>query len=75
MSQYVTLLGADDVSSAARTMESAADRMINAACTIDDALRRHQWFMDGWLARFEAAVDTMRGQNANKHRATEADDD
>jgi hypothetical protein len=61
VSQYVTLLGADQVQSAASRIASAAEEMRRAASAIDDSLSRHQRFLDDWLNRFEtvlAAVET-----------------
>lgn len=49
--KYVTLLGAEQVQSAGNTMRSAADQMQRAASSIDEALARHQRFLDDWLAR------------------------
>lgn len=57
MSNYVTLMGADDVRSAGNRMASAAEEMQRAAANIDGALDRHQRFLDDWLLRFEAAID------------------
>lgn len=54
--RYVTLLGAEQVQSAANTMSSAADRMQSAASSIDDAVRRHRDILDEWISRFELAA-------------------
>lgn len=59
MAEYVTLMGADDVRNAGHRMSGAADTMRSAAGNIDDALRRHQQFMDDWLQRFEAAIEKL----------------
>jgi hypothetical protein len=56
MADYVTLLGAEQVQSAAHTMQAAAVDMTRAAGTIDWALNRNQQFMDDWLMRFEQAL-------------------
>lgn len=53
MAEYVTLMGAEQVGTAARTMSSAASEMVRAASNIDGALERHQRFMDEWLNRLE----------------------
>lgn len=58
MSEYITLLGAEEVASAARSMSSAADRMRDAASEFDSAMARHRDFLDDWLARFEKIVDS-----------------
>lgn len=56
MRDHITLLGAEQVQSAASTMRSAADEMSRAASNIDGALERHQRFMDDWLSRFEQVL-------------------
>lgn len=57
MTEYMTLLGAEQVQSAARTIESAASEMTRAASTISYALDAQQRFMDDWLQRFERAME------------------
>lgn len=59
MADYVTLLGAEDVRSAANTMSRAADTMRSAASNFDSTMDRHQRFMDEWMTRFESAIDRM----------------
>lgn len=54
--RHVTLIGAEQVQSAANRMVDAADRMGRAASSIDDTMIRHQRFLDDWLQRFEAVV-------------------
>lgn len=62
MSEYVTLMGAEQVQSAARTMSQAANEMVRAASNIDNALERHERFMSEWLNRFEQILaDTSSG--------------
>lgn len=67
MTDYITLLGSEDVRHAANTMQNAADRMNHAASQIDDSLfrhqqnmaeinRQHQEWWDDWLGRFEKVV-------------------
>lgn len=56
MSQYVTLLGAEEVSRAASRMQSAADAMSSAASNLDSILERHQRFMDDWLSRLDGTL-------------------
>lgn len=51
--RYVTLMGAEQVQSAAGRMVSAAEEMRRAAGSIDDALERHRRFLDDWLMRLE----------------------
>jgi hypothetical protein len=57
------LIGAEDVRSAGHTMARAAETMSSAAMNIHGALERHQNFLDDWLQRFEAAVETMTRGN------------
>ena len=52
MSDYMTLLGAEDVRSAGRQMQQAAHEMSTAAETIRWALEQHQQFMNQWLADY-----------------------
>lgn len=56
MNDYVTLLGVEQVQSAANTMRSAAEEMQRAASTIDASLQQHRMFLDEWLSRFESAM-------------------
>lgn len=53
--RYVTLLGAEDVRSAASTMRQAASEMQSAASSISGSLESHQRFLDDWLQRYELA--------------------
>jgi hypothetical protein len=54
--KYMTLLGAEQVQSAASTMRSAAEDMRRAADSMSSSLENHQRWMDDWLSRFEAAT-------------------
>jgi hypothetical protein len=60
VAEYITLMGAEQVSSAASTISRAADTMRSAGGNIDDALERHRRFMDDWLLRFEQALEADR---------------
>ncbi len=59
MSDYITLLGAEDVRAASNTMYGAAEEMKRAAATMDFTAERQRQFMDDWLNRFEAAIDRL----------------
>ena len=61
MGDYITLLGAEQVQSAASTMRSAADDMRMAASSIDNSFAAQRQFMDDWLARFEQVLAEPRG--------------
>ncbi|AMS41219.1 hypothetical protein [Aminobacter aminovorans] len=67
MANYVTLMGAEEVRSAANTMMSAASEMRGAASSIDNALERHQRFLDDWLSRFETAMDRLQDPEAKSN--------
>lgn len=54
---YVTLLGAEQVSRAGHTIDAAAQTMVRAAMMIDESNRQHQHFMTNWLAEFSAALE------------------
>ena len=56
MPDYVTLIGAEDVTRAGNRMSDAASDMLRAAASIEDSLYRHRQFLDEWLGRFEAAL-------------------
>lgn len=56
MPDYVHLIGAEDVSQAARNMRGAADDIQRAASQISEALLAHQRFMDDWLARLDCVL-------------------
>lgn len=56
MSDHITLLGAEDVRSAAHTMRAAADEMQRAAMSIDASLQQHQRFLDDWLNRLDGVL-------------------
>lgn len=68
MADYVTLLGAEEVSRAAHTIRAAADEMRNAAATIDAALTTQRQFMDEWLTRFEAVMTPPPAPDAPQFR-------
>lgn len=56
MSEYITLLGAEDVRSAGSSMRVAASEMQAAANSIDNSLNMLQRFLDDWLIRFEESL-------------------
>lgn len=53
MSNFITLLGAENVQAAGSAMKNAAGQMIQVAYMIDDSLQRHRLFLDNWLERLE----------------------
>lgn len=57
--EYITLLGAEQVQTAANTMRSAASRMSEVFANYEGTARQHQIFMDDWLLRFEKAIEKL----------------
>lgn len=57
MDKYITLLGTEEVRSAAARMESAAHEMSRAAAAMEGTLFRFQQFMDDWLMRLNASKE------------------
>ena len=57
MGEYITLLGAEDVRSAANTMRQAADQMQSAASMFDHSLTMHHRFLDDWLHRLQSVME------------------
>ncbi len=60
MSDYIHLIGAEDVRSGGHATERGGDAMRNAASTMEDALRghtraleEHQVFLRDWLVEYE----------------------
>ena len=56
MAEYIHLVGAEQVQTAANTMKAAAEEMSRAASSIQEAIDRNQRFMDDWLTRFWDAL-------------------
>lgn len=61
MSDYITLLGAEQVQHAARSIQAAAEEMARAASYSDETARQQRQFMDDWLQRFEQAIEKLTG--------------
>lgn len=62
MSDYITLVGAEEVTRAAGRMQSAADQMSQAASSIDHSLEM-------FLRRFEELVVRMEEANKKEERS------
>lgn len=58
--KYVHLIGAEQVQSAANSMNHAADQMRSAANTMLDAVESQRRFMDDWLERLAALLSGDR---------------
>jgi len=57
--ESIYLAGSEDVSKAGSAMREAASSMNSAASNISFALESHQRFMDDWLYRFQALLETV----------------
>lgn len=60
MTEYIHLIGADDVRSAGHTMSSAAQEMKRAAGEISYALENHQRFLSNWLQDFATVLEKLK---------------
>ena len=60
MADYVTLLGAEQVSNAARQIAGAAEDMRRAASQMDDTFSRQRQFLDDWLLRLESVLSQTK---------------
>lgn len=56
MADYITLMGAEEVSRAGYSMRDAASTMQSAASSISHSLEMHQRFMDDWLYRLDGTL-------------------
>jgi len=59
MTEYIHLIGAEQVQSAGRQMQDAAETIRNATGHAADLMQLHTTRMDEAVARFEAAVDRL----------------
>jgi len=57
--EYITLLGAEQIQTAANTMRHAAEEMKSVAGNIDYSLDQHHRFMTDWLDRFENIIGQL----------------
>jgi hypothetical protein len=57
MSNYVTLLGAEEVQRAAGRMESAAREMQQAASAMEHTFEMHRRWADDWLQRLATTLE------------------
>ena len=60
MSDYITLLGAENVASAGHRMAGAAQDMERAATSISETFNRFTRVMDDYVGRIERAIDAAR---------------
>ena len=72
MTEYMHLVGAEDVQRASHAMKDAASEMQRAASNIEDSLFRHRQSMDEWLVRFDAAMNSVQAGHIERVRAEAA---
>lgn len=58
MSEYIHLVGSEQVQNAANTMRHAAEEMNRASANLEEVLFRHQRFLDDWLMRYEQVMNS-----------------
>ena len=66
MSEYMYLVGAEDVRAAANTMAQAAGDMQRAANSINETMESQRRYLDEWIGRFESAVQDIGHAAASK---------
>lgn len=64
MSQYITLLGAEEVGRASRTMTDAADAMTRAADIYAEAVRQQQISNENFLIQLRDILQDDRTERA-----------
>lgn len=60
MSEYVQLIGTEQVQNAANTMRNAADQMQRAASEIQYSFEAHHRFLENWLQEFRSAIESLK---------------
>ena len=66
MSDYVTLMGAEDVRAGGNAAERGGDAMRSAAGTIESALQQHSRSMDQWMYEFRELVERLEAMHKEK---------
>jgi len=64
--EYVTLMGAEDVSRAGGRMAGAAEEMLRAANLMSESNDQQRRFMDDWLDRFRQTLEDHRDALVSK---------
>jgi len=58
MSDYINLIGAEDVRRAGSTISSAAETIQGASNSFAETIEMHKRFMEDWLLRFEEVLNS-----------------
>jgi len=56
MSDFITLLGAEDVRNAGHRMQEAANQFRQSVAQLEDIFQQQQVFLNDWLLRYEDAL-------------------
>ncbi len=59
MTEYMNLMGAEDVVKASRAMQAAANQMQSVVVNLESLMFQQQQFMTEWIERFEEAISHM----------------
>lgn len=68
MTQYLHLIGAEDVRKAGSMISGAADSMRSTASQIEDSLLRHRQFLDEWLFRLQEVLHASTNEPADNSK-------
>ena len=60
MTDYITLLGAEQLSRAGHEISYASDRISSAASTMDNSVFQLRQVLDDFLVRFEHQIDRLK---------------
>ena len=61
MSDYMTLMGAEQVQNAGHTIQCSANDFRRSVESLGCYMQRHQEFMQEWLDRLEAVIEFHNG--------------
>lgn len=64
MTEYMTLIGVEQIQSAARQMQDAAHTIQRSMDYMVEQQRQQQDFMNDWLARFETVIREIPSPHA-----------
>ena len=69
MTEFVHLIGSEDIKKAGSSMCNSALEMNKAAASLEDSLHRHRLFLDNWLFRLEEILRSNQLFNSDPHPA------
>ncbi len=71
MTEYIHLVGAEQVQSAANSMWGAGDKMSQAASSMQQAVSEHQRILDNFLVEFRDTLEAASRDSALRTALTE----